>query len=194
MGGQPPMDPSMMGGQPPMDPSMGGGQPMPPQGAPPPEMAGGMGGMPAGGMDPMAQGGMPQGMDPMAAQQQQAPMGATMNTEEPSATEIQNQMNPQFLEQAGALQDADVFDAAAIASMSRSPSFQSMVTDYVPTLERALDNLGRILLSMWMQEAELRENIGEEEYGDLEDNIRAVFDGLGRLILSMNKNAIVLSN
>lgn len=159
----------------------------PPGGAPAPAvegapagdpMAGGMGGMPAGGQDPMAPGGF----------------GATMPTEAPSATEIQNQVNPQFLESAAQLNDTNAFDAAAIASMAQSPSFQNMVTDYVPTLERALDNLGRILLTMWMQESELKQQIGEEQYVDMEDNIRAVFEGLGELILSMNKNAIMLND
>jgi hypothetical protein len=185
-----------------------GAPPMPPGGAPPPQdpMAAGAGGMPQGGGaapppggDPMA-GGMggapaPGGMGGMTGQEQMAPMGpgAMMATETPSASEIQNQVNPQFLEQAGQLQDADTFDAAAIGSMAQAPSFRDMVTDYVPTMERALDNMGRVLLTMWMQEGELKEQIGEDEYVDLEDNLRAVFDGLGDLILTMNRNATVLS-
>jgi len=119
-------------------------------------------------------------------------MGATMNTESPSASEIQNQVNPQFLEQAAGLEDQDSFDAAAIASMSQNPSFRDMVIDYVPTLERSLDNLGRIMLTMWMQEGELKQQLGDEDYSKLEDNIRAVFEGLGELILQMNRNAIVM--
>jgi hypothetical protein len=165
-----------------------GAPPMPPpgMGAPqgaPQEMAGGMGGAPA----PAPMGGMT-GQEPM---QQMGP-GAMMATETPSASEIQSQVNPQFLEQAGQLGDTGTFDAAAIGSMAQSPSFRDMVTDYVPTLERGLDNMARILLSMWMQESELKEQIGEEQYVDLEDNLRAVFEGLGKLILSMNRNAIVM--
>lgn len=171
-------------GAPPMPPpGMGAPQdPMAAQGGAPPEMAGGMGGAPGGA--PM--GGMT-GQEPMM----QAP-GAMMATETPSASEIQSQVNPQFLEQAGQLGDAGTFDAAAIGSMAQSPSFRDMVTDYVPTLERSLDNMARILLSMWMQESELKEQIGEEQYVDLEDNLRAVFEGLGELILTMNRNAIVM--
>lgn len=156
-----------------------------PQGAPPQQMAGGMGGAPA----PGAMGGM-------SGQEQMMPTptsGAMMATETPSASEIQAQVNPQFLEQAGQLQDTETFDAAAISSMAQAPSFRDMVTDYVPTMERALDNMGRVLLTMWMQETELKEQIGEDAYVDLEDNLRAVFDGLGGLILSMNRNATVLS-
>jgi hypothetical protein len=170
-------------GAPPMPPPGMGAPQGAPQGAPPQPMAGGMGGVPS-----------PAPMGGMTGQEQMQPMGpgAMMATETPSASEIQNQVNPQFLEQAGQLGDTGAFDAAAIGSMAQSPSFRDMVTDYVPTLERALDNLGRILLTMWMQEAELKEQIGEEQYVDLEDNIRAVFEGLGELVLSMNRNAIVM--
>lgn len=162
-----------------------GAPPMPPPGAAPPQqMAGGMGGAPAPGV-----------MGGMSGQEAMIPPGpgAMMATETPSASEIQNQVNPQFLEQAGALQDTNTFDAAAIGSIAQAPSFRDMVTDYVPTMERSLDNMGRTLLTMWMQEAELKEQIGEDEYVDLEDNLRAVFDGLGDLILTLNRNATILS-
>lgn len=186
--GAPPMMPGGGGAPPPQDGAPmpdGGGAPTPPD----PAMAGGMGGAPAPGE---MMGGM-SGAEPMpAAAAAMPPPQASMTTETPSASEIQQQVNPQFLEQAGQLGDTGAFDAAAISSMAQSPSFRDMVTDYVPTLERALDNLGRTLLSMWMQESELKEQIGEEQYVGLEDNIRAVFDGLGELVLSMNRNATVL--
>lgn len=178
-------------GAPPMPPM--GGAPMPPMGGAPMGGAPMGGGAPAGGapagrpMPPM--GGTPGGGMPAPAPEQ---IGATMATESPSSMEIQQQINPQFLEQAADLQDTGAFDAAAIASMSQSPSFRDVVVDYVPTLERALDNLGRVLLTMWMQESELKERFGDEEYSDLEDNTRAVFEGLGRLVLQMNRNAIVM--
>lgn len=165
-----------------------GGQAAVQQGAPPMPMPGAAPGAVPGAAPPPQGGAMPAPAPEMVGET----MGATMATEAPSAMEIQQQVNPQFLEQAGELNDTGVFDAAAIASMAQSPSFRDMVVDYVPTLERALDNLGRVLLTMWMQEAELKERIGDEDYSDLEDNVRAVFDGLGDLILQMNRNAIVM--
>jgi len=176
-------------GAPPMTGGQGGG--MPPQGGGMPPQGGGM---PPQGMPPQ---GMPQGQPGMPGPDPNNPMaqptvGAMMSTETPSSAEVQQQINPQFLEQAANLQDTGAFDAAAIGSMSRSPSFRNMVTDYVPTLERALDNLGRVLLTMWMQESELKTDLGDENYADLEDNNRAVFEGLGKLVLQLNKNATLM--
>ena len=167
-------------GAPPM--MMGGGAPQsgPPPSAPP------MGGAPAGAPP---QGG---GMQEPAPQMPAGGMGAVMQTETPSAMEIQQQVNPQFLEQAGQFNDQGTFDAAAIASIGQSPSFRDMVVDYVPTLERALDNLGRIMLTLWMQEGELKQQFGDDEFSKIEDNLRAVHEGLGELILQMNRNAIVM--
>jgi len=163
-GGAPAGGPAMGGGAPPAGPgAMGGGMP-----APAPQMSG-------GGMEAMGQ----------------SPMGAVMSTESPSSAEMPQQINPQFLEQAGGLEDAGAFDAAALATMAQSPGFRDMVVDYVPTLERALDNLGRTLLTLWIQEREIKEQLGDETFGDMEDNLRAVFEGLGKLILQMNRNAIL---
>jgi hypothetical protein len=67
-----------------------------------------------------------------------------------------------------------------------------MVVEYVPTLERALDKLGRVHLTVWIQESDLKAQIGDEEFSDLEDNLRAVFEGLGALVLQINRNAIVM--
>jgi hypothetical protein len=137
---------------------------------------------------PAPTGGMPQPAPQLPA----GGMGAVMQTESPSAMEIQQQVNPQFLEQAGQLNDRGVFDAAAIASIGQSPSFRDTVVDYVPTLERALDNLGRVMLTLWLQEGELKQQFGEEEFSKLEDNLRAVHEGLGELVLQMNRNATVM--
>jgi hypothetical protein len=185
--GAPPMPPPGMG-----DPNAG--QPGPGAMQPGPEMMGG--GMAGAAGSPA---GMPaQGMGGPPPQDPSQQSGAMMATESPSATEIQQQVNPQFLDQAGQLseqfQDPSVFDAAAIGSMAQSPSFRDMVVDYVPTLERALDNIGRIMLTMWMQESDLKEQIGDDEFSELEDNIRAVFEGLGGLVLQMNRNAIIMDS
>lgn len=204
MGG--PMDPSMMGGgAAPMQPGPGGappaggmpGMPQMPQGQPqgqpgmgmpqgPQDMAMQQGAGPQGAM-----GGMQPGMDPSQQGQPQQPQ-AYMSADDGSVESIMNQVNPQFLEQAGNLNDAGAFDAAALSSMAQTPALKDLVGAYVPSLEKSLDNIGRVLLSLWMDETKIKQDLGAETFISLEDNLRTVFKGLGDLILKINQNMAVM--
>ena len=186
MGGAPGMDPSQMGqmqGQAPMQGQMQGGMQPPMQGG---------GGMPPQQFGQAAMGGMQPGMDPSQQQPQQQPPGALMTADDGSVESLMNQVNPQFMEQAGNLHDQGTFDAAALASMSQSPSLKDLVGAYLPNLEKSLDNVGRVLLTLWMDEVDIKEDIGNETFIALEDNLRQVFKGMGDLILKINQNTIVL--
>lgn len=176
MGG--PMDPSMMGAGAAV-PGLGGqpqqGQPM--QGDPSQMQGQQMQGSP--------------GMDPNAQAQQQPPQ-AMMASDDGSVDTMAQQVNPQFIEQAGQLNDAGTFDAAALSSMAQTPSLKEMVAGYLPNLEKSLDNLGRVLLTLWMDEMAIKGDIGDDAYISLEDNLRATFRGMGDLILKINQNTLVL--
>jgi len=216
----PAQDPSQAGPQgmqqgAPADPSMQGApqQGMPPQGAPPqgappqgapadPSMQGApqqgapadpsMQGMPPGmtpemGSDPNAQ-----AMDPAMAQQQQQPP-AVMSTESPSASEIAAQVNPNFLNNAGTFNDAGAFDAGAIASLSQKPDLRSLGSQYAANLEDSIDDLGRTLLTLYMQENDLKEQLGDESFTELETQLRDSFKNLGDLVLTLTHNTSMLS-
>lgn len=111
-----------------------------------------------------------------------------------NAAAIQEQISPQFLDMAGDLQSADVFDAAAVSSLANSAAIRELVGQYMPNLETALDNLGRVLLSLWMKESELKTEVGGETFSKLEDNLRNTFKGLGDLVLKLNQNAQILAS
>jgi hypothetical protein len=180
LGGDPSMmggDPSMMGGSPPMDPAMGGGA-MPPGGDP--SM---MGGQP--GMDP-AMGGMPPSGDPSMMGGQPPPM-AMMPPDGPNASSLPQEVNPQFLDQAAQLHSADMFDAAAVATLAQSPALHGVVAQYLPNLEKSIDNLARVLLTLWMQEPELKPQIGEQTFSGLEEAMQSTFKGLGELVLRLSR-------
>jgi len=161
---------------PPMDPSMG--QPMDPS----------MGQQPA---DPSMAPYGAQGMDPTAGQ---PPPGPVMRTEEPSSNEIAAQVNPAFLEQAGQFQGMGAFDAGAVSSLSQNPSFKSISSQYAANLEDSVDDLGRTLLTLYMQEYELKEQLGEDAFVKLEDELRNTFKNLGELTLTMSHNTSQLNN
>ena len=177
------MDPSMSGMPQPgmeagMDPSMGG---MPPQPGMDPSMMGAApgGALPPGG-DPSMMGGSPAPPPP--------PM-AMMGPDGMNAQTLGEQVNPQFLDQAAQMQSGDIFDAAAVSSLAQSPAVKEMVGQYLPNLEKALDNLGRVLLTLWMQEPELKSEIGETTFADLEDNLRSTTKSMGDLVLKLSQGA-----
>jgi hypothetical protein len=67
---------------------------------------------------------------------------------------------------------------------------QELISTYVPNLEKCLDNLGRILITLWMQETEVKESIGDEAFVGLEEKIRNIFKGLGEVILDINSKTV----
>ncbi len=185
MGGPPgmgadPMGAGSMGAPPgmgasPMDPnSMGGGPGMPPMGDP----------MGTGAMDPNAMGDPMggQGMDPMGGQ---APApGAVMPVDGPNGHALDTEVNPQFLQQASAL-PPDIFDVAAVATLMQSPELHAVVGQHLPNLEKAVDNLARVLLTLWMQESDLKERVGESVFDALEQNLGSTFKSLGDIVLRL---------
>lgn len=172
--------------------------PAPMQGAAP-QQAGMQGQQPGmqGQQAAPAQAGM-QGAPQQGMQQQQQPPQAggmpIMRTEEPSSMEIAEQVNPAFLEQASELQETGAFDAGAISSLSKDPSVKALGSQYAASLENSVDDLGRTLLTLYMQESKLKEQLGDETFVDLESQLRDTFKGLGSLVLSITHNTAMLED
>ena len=165
---------------PPMSPPGEAGMPpppgaMPPGGAPPP------GAMPPGGAPPP--GAMPPGGAP--------PPGAMPppGMEGPAAMELANTAEGPMSDAAN-LKDPSAFEATAIGAMAADSSLRESVADYMPTLEESIDNLGRILFTLWLQESELREEMGDDAYADVEKQLLTVFQNLGSLVLKINQTAM----
>jgi hypothetical protein len=208
-----PMDPGMMG--PGMDPGAGTMPPGmdPGAGTMPPGMDPGAGTMPSGTMpdgmtDPQAGGAMPPGMlggpgvegmppgmpgqpgmDPSMSQVDPSmvggpPPGAMMPVDGPNSHAFESEVNPQFLQQAGAL-PSDVFDAAAVATLVQSPALHAVVGQHLPNLEKAVDNLARVLLTLWMQESDLKERVGETTFDGIEQNLSSTFKSMGDIVLRL---------
>jgi hypothetical protein len=131
----------------------------------------GMPGQAQPGQDPSMQGGQP-GQPPM----------------DPNAP-----VDPAMMQQASGLQDPEMFDAAAIGSLAEHSSLKDLISNYLPTLEKSVDHLGRILLTVWIKGTELRKEMGEENYTALEDRLRNMFRGMGDVVLRLNKNSLILN-
>jgi hypothetical protein len=124
----------------------------------------------------------PSMMDPSMMGGGGAPMG-------PGGGEA-SQINPQFMDSAAQMNDQGAFDTAAVASLLESPELSEVVSGYLPELETALDNLGRILLSLGMREDELKAELGKDTFVGIENNVRRVFKGLGGVIMKLNQNMV----
>ena len=179
-----------------------------PMGSMPPEMAGmppdmsemsgmsGMSGMP--GMSPDMAG--PMGSPgPMPTAAPGPEMGAPSSVTGPAAagpagaqippTELAQQAAP-YMQNAAGLDDPDAFEATsigALGAMSQDSNLKSSLADYIPVLEEALDNLGRMIMALWMNEDKFREDMGDEDFAELEEKLTTVFDNLGTLVLMINQ-------
>ena len=154
------------------------------------------------GQDPGMMGqGMPQdqGMQQGGANSIVPQMPSLMPPEQPmpeqgpTSMEMANSAAPgmeQGAQLAQKLEDPSIFEATAIGNLSDNTNLRDVVVDYMPVLEDALDKLGRTLFVMWLEEDKVREELGEEDYIDLEKRILTVFDNLGDVILRINRTAL----
>ena len=146
--------------------------------------------IPAEAMEsPMAAGQM---IAPTPGPDEMPPPMPSMDTESTMNPEtVASQINPEMVDMVEDFQGQDVFDAGAVGMLSSAPILQEVVSSYVPNLEKSLDNLGRILLTLWLQEKDAKEQLGDEVFIGLEDKLRTVFKNMGDVILNINQNAII---
>lgn len=183
MMGAPP--PTMMGGPamaPVSGPQAAPGSAAAPPGAPLPTAAPGPS---AAGMP----GAAPPPADPNAAAAAPPP---TM-TQAPTPDTIAQQVNPAFLNDAALLGDPQVFDAAAVASFAKPKALREILQNYAPTLDAAVDKLGRALLLLYTQTRDVREKIGDDAQRDLEQRVRDVFRALGDSLLLLKEHGDQMS-
>jgi hypothetical protein len=147
--------------------------------------------MPQGQPAQPGMGAAPAGQPNAAAQAPQAPQGV-MTADAGDPASMMSQVNPQFADQVSQLQDAGMFDTGMLGSMAQTPALRDMVGAYLPNLEKALDNSGRMLLTLWMDEGRIKEDVGDEAYVALETNMRSAQRTLGDLILKVNQTSSVL--
>lgn len=151
-------------------------------------------GQAAGGMVPPEATGAPAAAAEMLAprppMEEPPPMAMMDAGQNSDPAMIAEQINPKMVDQAEGLQDEGVFDTAAISMLASAPVLQDVVATYVPNMEKCLDNIGRVLLTLWMTEGDTKEAIGDEAFVILEDKLRTVFKSLGEVIITLSQNAV----
>jgi hypothetical protein len=160
------------------------GAPADPNAAQPPDAAGAPPGAPPG-----APGADQQMIDPMTGQPLPPPMARLNPNQQLTADNIEQGVNPQFLDSAAQLADQNVFDAAAVSSLAQNPGVLEQTQTYTPVLDKALDNLGRLLLLFYMKEDDIKQSIGQEDYQATEQKLRDVFRGMGESLTKIERLA-----
>ena len=138
----------------------------------------------------------PNGMPP----QEEVPQVPIMHTEEPSSEEIAQQINPDFLQQATQLNQQGVFDVSALGELQRAAQrtgdteSRGLGDSEKQDLAGTVDDLGRTLLTMQLRQGELREQLSDNTYQDLEDQVRNTFKSLGKLMLELAQHTAALTH
>ena len=92
---------------------------------------------------------------------------------------------PGMMEQAMQLQDPEMFDAAAVASLASSNNYDVSVGSFMPTLREALDGIGRLLVEFRMKAGEMKTSIGDEMYSSLRDRLESLFSEFGATLIQL---------
>jgi hypothetical protein len=124
------------------------------------------------------------GMDPMA---DPAMMGGPPVPEGAEGMAVED---PMMMESAMGLEDPELFDAAALASIASSNDFDSTVSNFTPGLRDTLDAVGRMLTEVRMKTPELRESLGEQTYQQIRDQLESLFKDLGESLTSLNSVSV----
>jgi len=85
--------------------------------------------------------------------------------------------------------DKDLYNVGVLNSLTRHQDVRDLLAIYSPTLEKTLDNVGRMLLTFWIRSGKAREDLGEESYYATEESLRTVFKELGSLLLRLNQRS-----
>lgn len=96
----------------------------------------------------------------------------------------------QVAQQAAQSGQKEVFDTAAIAAMLKATGDDQLVDKHLGDLMKALNALGRILISLYWHGEEMRDRYGKSEIGELTDSVRNTFSNLGDVVLYLREKSV----
>jgi hypothetical protein len=90
------------------------------------------------------------------------------------------------MEAAAQTGDPSLFNSAAIGSLVQSNPLNEAIAPELPNVEKAMDSVAKILVSLQLREADLSRQMGQDDFFNLESNLRKVLGGLGDIVLSVH--------
>ena len=102
--------------------------------------------------------------------------------------DTQSYMDPSLMQAGAGMQNPELYNLGAIQSIVEDPQVMEMMQEYTPALEKAMDSAGRLLLTLWTEGGQHKENLGELRFKELEGSARNAFKELGKLLLLVTKH------
>ena len=102
--------------------------------------------------------------------------------------------DPSMMQAGVNTQDPDLYNVGALGALSNNPDIRELLAVHSPTLEKSLDNIGRMLMVFWVKGNKAKVELGDEVYSSTETAMRDVFKGLGKLLIKVNRQVNAQSN
>ncbi len=109
-------------------------------------------------------------------------MYPTNNEQEMSPADLGNSL--------AAIGDKDLFEHGVLALLAMNKDTFNTVSSYIPTLNAALDKLGRLLFLFWYKVNDFKKYYQIHEYNKYETILIDTFKNLGKIVLSIQKRAL----
>jgi len=94
------------------------------------------------------------------------------------------------IETAGETGQKDVFDASALGSLIKNHTPTDLVDKFLPTITSGMDRIGRMLFLIYWHYEDFEERYGENDLAEFVDNLKAVFEQLGDIIVFSKKRSL----
>lgn len=92
-------------------------------------------------------------------------------------------MDPSMMQAGAGMMNPEIFNLGAIQNIVQDPKVIEMMQEYTPALEKAMDHSARLLLTLYTEGGQHKEDLGEDRFKELEGSARNAFKELGNLLL-----------
>jgi hypothetical protein len=85
----------------------------------------------------------------------------------------------------------EVLDISLFSEMLSAVDDRDIIERYLPDLMKGLDALGRILFNLYLHYDAFEDRYGQDQIPGLEQNLRFIFNRLGKIILDLEKRPVI---
>jgi hypothetical protein len=82
----------------------------------------------------------------------------------------------------------EIFDLAIVKSILKSGDSESTVSQHMGTLTKALDAVGRVLMSFYWHQEDFKDRYGKETLPEIESGLKNTFEALGEAIMTLRSD------